>query len=99
MFPVYFIMAVYNYELCLSLTAFTDYTPIVTTLLFPVNSVGGTTINFEVPIIDDPNCENSETFGLSATIVDNLGNFTAGGDTATGVIIDNDSKYNYRELS
>ncbi len=70
-----------------------DYTPTVTTLTFPRLSGGGTTISFHIPINDDPIRESStETFGLSATIVDNLGNFTAGGDTATGVIIDDDGE-------
>ncbi len=76
----------------LSLTAGNDYTLSVFTLIFPKFSGEGTTISFNIPIIDDLFCESTETFDLFASIVDNLGNFTTGGDTATGVIIDNDSE-------
>ncbi len=66
-----------------------DYTPTVTTLTFPKLSGGGTTLSFQIPITDDIFFESKETFSLSATIVNNLGNFTEDGDTATSVIIDN----------
>ncbi len=69
-----------------------DYTPVVTTVTFPRFAGGGNTQDFTVPIIDELLVEGTETFILSATIVNDLGNFTAGGDTATGVIIDNDRK-------
>lgn len=68
----------------------------MTTLLFTRFSRGGTTLNFEVPLICDLIDEGIETFDLTATILDNdappdgipEGNFTVGGDQSVGTIID-----------
>ena len=81
------------------LPAVADYSTVVTTLTFPRFSGSGTAIEFNVPINDDLNCEASETFGLSASSVGGLGVFSTGGDTATGVIIDNDGKYRHATCS
>ena len=76
--------------ICLPVNA--DYSLVVTTLTFPRLSAGGTAIEFNVPITDDSLFEASETFGLSASSIGGLGVFSPGGDTATGVIVDNDGK-------
>ncbi len=85
----------YSLYSCISypVVAVVDYTPTTTTLTFPIFSGGGTKINFDIPITDDLLSESTETFGLSATIVYNRGNFTVGGDTANCFIIDNDGGY------
>ena len=45
-------------------------------------------MQFSIPIISDQLMEGSETFGLSASIVNNLGVFTEGRDMATATIVD-----------
>ncbi len=65
----------------------------MSTVTFLINSTQGSSQDFIVPILDEEVVESDETFILSAFIVDNRGNFTAGGDTATAVIQDDDRKY------
>ncbi len=47
---------------------------------------------FNVPINNDVLVENTETIDLQASIVGGVGTFSAGGDTATINIADDDSK-------
>lgn len=74
-------------------TATVDYSPILTTLIFPRNSGDQTEIFFSVPLMDDLLIEDQETFKLSASISvppRGLGGvFSPDGDEAIG-IIDND---------
>ena len=64
----------------------------MTTLTFEALSGGGTVREFSVSINNDNLCESTETFGLSASIVNDRGTFSAGGDMATGQITDDDGK-------
>ena len=73
-------------------TVTNDYTSTVTTLTFEALSGSGTVRGFSIPIIDDDLCELTETFGLSASIVNDRGTFSAGGNMATGQITDNDGE-------
>ncbi len=70
-----------------------DYTTSQIQVTFPRLSGDGTTLNFEIPIFDDIFIENTENFMLSASAVNDRGNFSADGDTASAFIIDNDGKY------
>ena len=48
---------------------------------------------FNITIIDDDVVENSETINLQASVADpGPGGFTAGGDTAVVIIIDDDGR-------
>ena len=69
-----------------------DYTPTVTTLTFEALSGGGTVRNFSIPINNDILFEPTETFGLNASVVNDRGTFSAGGNMATGQITDDDGK-------
>ena len=69
-----------------------DYTATTTTLTFEIFSGGGTVREFSIPINDENLCESTESFGLSASIVNNRGTFSTGGNMATGQITDNDGK-------
>ena len=69
-----------------------DYTSTVTTLTFEALSGGGTVRNFSIPINNDSLCESTETFGLSASIVNGRGTFSAGGNMSTGQFTDDDGK-------
>ena len=60
----------------------------MTTLIFDALSSGGTIRNFSIPIINDNTLEGTETFGLTASIANNRGNFSAGGNVAIGQIFD-----------
>ena len=73
-------------------TADADYTSIMSTLTFEALSGSGTARGFSVSINNDNLCEPTETFGLSASIVNGRGTFSAGGNMATGQITDDDGK-------
>ena len=62
-------------------------------LTFSAGDGPNTERSFSIPIINDDFVEDSETINLQASVVaPGPGGFTAGGDTAVVVIIDNDGK-------
>ena len=81
------------YRLCLNLlsltlssTAGSDYNdPVVTTVTF---GPGQTSASYSVPIVDDGNIEDTETFTASLSTTES--NVTIGDDTATVTILDDD---------
>ena len=75
-------------SLTLSSTAGSDYNDSVVTML-KVGS-GVKSASYSVPIMDDSNIEDSETF--TVILSTNESNVTIGGDTATVTILDEDSK-------
>lgn len=72
-----------------------DYNTTSDTLTFAAGSGPGTTLTFNVPIIDDNLVEMMEEVPLTASVNggSSVGTFTAGGNTATIEINDNDGKY------
>ena len=83
------------YRLCLNLlsltlssTAGSDYIdPVVTTVTFGPDV---TSASYPVPIVDDSNIENTETFTASLSTTES--NVNIGDDTATVTILDDDSE-------
>ena len=73
-------------------TAGVDYMTTMVTLIFQQLVGGGTERQFSVPIFNDLLPEGPETFGLSASIVNNLGVFTDGRDMANGTIVDDEGE-------
>ncbi len=65
----------------------------MSTVTFLTNSTSGATQDFSITIVNEEIVESDETFVLSAFIVNNRGNFTAGGNTASAVIQNDDRKY------
>ena len=75
-------------SLTLSSTAGSDYTqPVVTTVTFGPDQ---TSASYPVPIVDDSNIENTETFTASLSTTES--NVNIGDDTATITILDDDSE-------
>ena len=62
--------------------------------MFPANSGPGTTLSFNVPIINDELVENTEDINIQAAIQGAIGSFVGGGitDEAQIDIIDDDGE-------
>ena len=54
--------------------------------MFAVGNVPGTSLTFNVPIVDDDLVEGQEDIDIMATIIGGSGSFVGGGITATGDI-------------
>ena len=75
-------------SLTLSSTDGSDYNdPVVTTVTFGPDQ---TSASYPVPIVDDSNIEDTETF--TATLSTTESNVNIGDDTATVTILDDDSE-------
>ena len=79
-------------------TAGADFIAVTCIVLFPAGSGPGTvsTPSCDITIINDIIVELNEIFSLSATILSSNGQdaqFTAGGDSASATIIDDDSRW------
>ena len=75
-------------SLTLSSTAGSDYNdPVVTTVIF---GPGVTRATYPVPIVDDSNMEDTETFTASLSTTES--NVDIGDGTATVTILDDDSE-------
>ena len=72
-----------------------DFTVTTDTLIFDEGSGLGSTISFNVPIIDDNLEEDGETINIQAIIQGSVGSFVGGSDTSNIVqisIIDDDGE-------
>ena len=65
------------------------------TLVFAAGSGSGTTLDFNVPLVNDMTLENEEDIDISATIVGTVGSFGGGAVMANAQIniIDDDGKH------
>ena len=63
-------------------------------LTFSAGNGPSTERSFNIPIVNDDFVEDSETINLQASVVaPGPGGFTAGGDTAVVVILNDDGKF------
>ena len=75
----------HSFYYCLSLAAPSDFTSDPVTVTF---TAGQTVATASVPIIDDPEVEDTEMFNATLSTTDS--NVAFGQDTATVTILDND---------
>ena len=69
-----------------------DFMITTSILMFAAGDGPGTSLTFNVPIVDDDLVEGQEDIDIIATIIGGSGSFIGGGTTANGAIniIDND---------
>ena len=87
-YTLYILCQIYYNACNLTSTAGSDYNdPVVTTVTFGPDQ---TSASYPVPIVDDSNIEDTETFTATLSTVES--NVNIGDDTATVTILDDDSE-------